>query len=146
MVETGKQICFIRRDRQDGALVYRRSARVPGIDDLHCFACDVHSSGEKTADDLIVLATSSMILKRQLKSCLFFLNSSLTRGLIPCFIIVALLIGCSKQKEKIPPLMSEDKGSGKIAVYQVMTRLFGNKNATNKPYGKRDENGVGKFN
>ena len=68
------------------------------------------------------------------------------RGLIPCLIIVALLIGCSKQKEKIPPLMSEDKGSGKIAVYQVMTRLFGNKNATNKPYGKRDENGVGKFN
>jgi glycosidase len=68
------------------------------------------------------------------------------RGLIPCLTIVALLIGCSKQREKIPPLMSDDKGSGKIAVYQVMARLFGNKNATNKPNGKRDENGVGKFN
>lgn len=42
--------------------------------------------------------------------------------------------------------MSEDEGSGKIAVYQVMTRLFGNKNTTNKTYGARDENGVGKFN
>ncbi|HTF20740.1 MAG TPA: alpha-amylase family protein, partial [Chryseolinea sp.] len=68
------------------------------------------------------------------------------RGLIPCLTIIALLIGCSKQKEKIPPLMSDDNGSGKIAVYQVMTRLFGNKGTTNKPYGTRDENGVGKFN
>lgn len=42
--------------------------------------------------------------------------------------------------------MSDDNGSGKIAIYQVMTRLFGNKNTTNKPYGTRDENGVGKFN
>jgi glycosidase len=42
--------------------------------------------------------------------------------------------------------MSDDNGSGKIAIYQVMTRLFGNKNATNKFYGTRDENGVGKFN
>ncbi len=42
--------------------------------------------------------------------------------------------------------MSEEYGSGKIAIYQVMTRLFGNKNTTNKTYGTRDENGVGKFN
>lgn len=42
--------------------------------------------------------------------------------------------------------MSEDEGSGKIAVYQVMTRLFGNKSTTNRTYGTRDENGVGKFN
>jgi glycosidase len=68
------------------------------------------------------------------------------RGILPCLIFIALLFGCSKQKEKIPPLMSDDNGSGKIAIYQVMTRLFGNKNATNKFYGTRDENGVGKFN
>src|SRR5690242_5503310 len=68
------------------------------------------------------------------------------RGLIPCLLIGVFLAGCSKQKEKIPPLMSDNESSGKIAVYQVMTRLFGNKNTTNKPYGTRDENGVGKFN
>ena len=34
----------------------------------------------------------------------------------------------------------------KAVVYQVFTRLFGNKNATNKPWGTIEENGVGKFN
>lgn len=33
----------------------------------------------------------------------------------------------------------------KIVVYQMMTRLFGNKVAVNKPYGTLEENGVGKF-
>lgn len=36
--------------------------------------------------------------------------------------------------------------SDKIVVYQIYTRLFGNLNTTNKFYGNRDENGVGKFN
>nr|WP_294775930.1 alpha-amylase family protein [uncultured Flavobacterium sp.] len=34
----------------------------------------------------------------------------------------------------------------KAVVYQVFTRLFGNKNITNKPWGTIEENGVGKFN
>ncbi|WP_340680452.1 alpha-amylase family glycosyl hydrolase [Paraglaciecola sp.] len=34
---------------------------------------------------------------------------------------------------------------GKAVVYQVFTRLFGNKNQTNKPWGTITENGVGKF-
>jgi glycosidase len=34
----------------------------------------------------------------------------------------------------------------KDVVYQVFTRLFGNKNTTNKPWGTIEENGVGKFN
>jgi glycosidase len=34
----------------------------------------------------------------------------------------------------------------KKVVYQVFTRLFGNQNATNKPWGTIEENGVGKFN
>ncbi|HYC86826.1 MAG TPA: alpha-amylase family protein [Chryseosolibacter sp.] len=38
------------------------------------------------------------------------------------------------------------KQSGKVVVYQMMTRLFGNKTANNKPYGTIEENGVGKFN
>ncbi len=33
----------------------------------------------------------------------------------------------------------------KPVVYQVFTRLFGNQNTTNKPWGTIDENGVGKF-
>ena len=36
--------------------------------------------------------------------------------------------------------------SDKIVLYQVYTRLFGNLNSTNKFYGTREENGVGKFN
>ncbi|WP_020607266.1 alpha-amylase family glycosyl hydrolase [Spirosoma spitsbergense] len=34
----------------------------------------------------------------------------------------------------------------KLVIYQVFTRLFGNQNSTNKSWGTRDENGVGKFN
>lgn len=34
----------------------------------------------------------------------------------------------------------------KKVIYQVFTRLFGNDNTTNKPWGTIEENGVGKFN
>ena len=34
----------------------------------------------------------------------------------------------------------------KQVVYQVFTRLFGNTNTTNKPWGTIEENGIGKFN
>ena len=34
----------------------------------------------------------------------------------------------------------------KINIYQVFTRLFGNTNTTNRPWGTLEENGVGKFN
>nr|WP_239530835.1 alpha-amylase family protein [Muriicola jejuensis] len=37
------------------------------------------------------------------------------------------------------------KGEGKIVIYQVFTRLFGNTNTNNKPWGTLEENGVGKF-
>ncbi|PAM95247.1 alpha-amylase [Flavobacterium sp. IR1] len=45
----------------------------------------------------------------------------------------------SKVKEGLPT-------NKKIVVYQVFTRLFGNKNTTNKLWGTIEENGVGKFN
>ncbi len=35
--------------------------------------------------------------------------------------------------------------SHKTVIYQVFTRLFGNTNTTNKPWGTLEENGVGKF-
>jgi hypothetical protein len=37
------------------------------------------------------------------------------------------------------------KAEGKPVVYQVFTRLFGNTNTTNKPWGMIEDNGVGKF-
>lgn len=40
----------------------------------------------------------------------------------------------------------ESPASKKVVVYQVMTRLFGNQQATNKPFGSIEENGSGKFN
>ncbi|NNK73766.1 MAG: alpha-amylase [Flavobacteriaceae bacterium] len=39
-----------------------------------------------------------------------------------------------------------DKTRKKEVIYQVFTRLFGNTNANNKPWGTIGENGVGKFN
>jgi glycosidase len=42
--------------------------------------------------------------------------------------------------------MTLEYSSRKLVIYQMMTRLFGNKNQLNKVYGTREENGVGKFN
>ena len=44
------------------------------------------------------------------------------------------------------PSKKEITPSSKVVVYQVFTRLFGNKNTTNKPWGTIAENGIGKFN
>ncbi len=41
--------------------------------------------------------------------------------------------------------IDEPVKTDKLVVYQLMTRLFGNKKTTNKYYGSREENGVGKF-
>src|SRR6187551_573562 len=60
--------------------------------------------------------------------------------------VVSLLNSCSQPKEKIPPVTTMEKSSGKMVVYQIMTRLFGNKTSTNKTFGTIEENGVGKFN
>lgn len=62
------------------------------------------------------------------------------------FILVVLAaVSCSRKKEEIPPVPVMENESGKIIVYQLMTRLFGNKDTLNKPYGTLQENGVGKF-
>jgi len=41
---------------------------------------------------------------------------------------------------------AEQANKYKPVVYQIFTRLYGNKNPTNKPWGTISENGVGKFN
>lgn len=58
---------------------------------------------------------------------------------------MVLILGCSQTKDQFPPDSAMKNSSGKIVIYQMMTRLFGNKNTTNKTYGTIEENGVGKF-
>lgn len=55
---------------------------------------------------------------------------------------LATLLSCNKQNNKSGEMKENE---GKIVVYQVFTRLFGNTNTTNKPWGTIEENGVGKF-
>ena len=47
---------------------------------------------------------------------------------------------------KINSETKENMTDNKVIIYQVFTRLFGNKNRNNKPWGTIEENGVGKFN
>ena len=62
-------------------------------------------------------------------------------------LIIAFLGSCTSPKERIPDTMPVTQStSSKLVIYQVMTRLFGNTNTTNKKYGTLQENGVGKFN
>ena len=63
--------------------------------------------------------------------------------------IIAILMLCScnnnKNMESLEKKVIEEKPKKQV-VYQVFTRLFGNTNTTNKPWGTIEENGVGKFN
>ncbi|MBF4484274.1 MULTISPECIES: alpha-amylase family glycosyl hydrolase [unclassified Flavobacterium] len=57
-----------------------------------------------------------------------------------------LFSACKTKDLKMNITKEEVPAERKIVVYQVFTRLFGNKNTTNKPWGTIEENGVGKFN
>lgn len=60
-------------------------------------------------------------------------------------LILIITLGCtSEKKSEIKEKSVSSKK--KVVVYQVFTRLFGNTNTTNKPWGTIEENGVGKFN
>ncbi|WP_412464337.1 alpha-amylase family protein [Flavobacterium mekongense] len=69
-------------------------------------------------------------------------------------LLLLMAIGCTAgsalaQNNKNAPMMKKVEAveqPKKYVVYQVFTRLFGNKNTTNKPWGTIEENGVGKFN
>lgn len=60
---------------------------------------------------------------------------------------ITIILSCQndKQTEAIKNMHNEKKDR-KTVIYQVFTRLFGNTNTTNKPWGTIEENGVGKFN
>ena len=60
--------------------------------------------------------------------------------------VVLLATACKTKDLKMNAEKKEIVDNRKIVIYQVFTRLFGNKNTTNKPWGTAEENGVGKFN
>ncbi len=59
--------------------------------------------------------------------------------------LIVIFVACNQEKKEQKEIMKSDK-IHKEVVYQVFTRLFGNINTTNKPWGTIEENGVGKFN
>jgi glycosidase len=59
--------------------------------------------------------------------------------------IFFLITACTRTTEKIPNVPASAESRKKMVIYQVMTRLFGNKVSVNKTYGTLQENGVGKF-
>ena len=69
------------------------------------------------------------------------------KKLIVTLLVVMTLLSCknSEEPQKISPMQTENPHKKEV-VYHVFTRLFGNKNTTNKPWGTIEENGVGKFN
>lgn len=61
-------------------------------------------------------------------------------------IVLLLLTTCCKPNLKEAQNMNmETIKERKTVIYQVFTRLFGNTNPNNKPWGTVEENGVGKF-
>lgn len=59
---------------------------------------------------------------------------------------ILALVACSPLIKKPAEPASLKAAQGKPVVYQIFTRLYGNTNTTNKPWGTIEENGVGKFN
>jgi len=60
-------------------------------------------------------------------------------------VVLISMASCETNKNEEKKVIQE-KDKKKAVVYQVFTRLFGNTNTTNKPWGTIEENGVGKFN
>ncbi|QLG45745.1 alpha-amylase family glycosyl hydrolase [Costertonia aggregata] len=63
-----------------------------------------------------------------------------------CTIFLLGLLACKTDDKSIKVNETIEFKEKKQVVYQVFTRLFGNMNTTNKPWGTIEENGVGKFN
>lgn len=61
--------------------------------------------------------------------------------------VCMVLFSCKNETNSTlnPNMVQNKEMKKKEVVYQVFTRLFGNTNTTNKPWGTLEENGVGKF-
>ena len=77
-----------------------------------------------------------------------YLNNIIMKRVILFGMITLTLTACSQTKNtnQISKNKKVTVVEKKKVVYQVFTRLFGNQNTTNKPWGTIEENGVGKFN
>ena len=69
------------------------------------------------------------------------------------FIVGSFVLGCGSNNE-VEPLEQRSAASdqsivatqsAKPVIYQMFTRLYGNQNVTNEPWGTIEQNGVGKF-
>jgi len=58
--------------------------------------------------------------------------------------VLSSVIACSPLHLDTQTTQLQDSKE-KVVIYQVFTRLFGNKSTSNKPWGSKEENGVGKF-
>ena len=67
-------------------------------------------------------------------------------NIVAGFSVMLIAMACKTKDSKMSGIQKESVSHKKEVVYQVFTRLFGNKIATNKPWGTIEENGVGKFN
>lgn len=70
------------------------------------------------------------------------------QSLLTLILAGLLSLACQNEKKEKLPMDTEHSSEvkkHKEVVYQVFTRLFGNTNTTNKPWGTLEENGVGKF-
>lgn len=63
--------------------------------------------------------------------------------IVATFLIIGSCIGRNEKQVNQP---SDSVKNQKLIIYQLLPRLFGNQNTTNKLYGTKEENGVGKFN
>lgn len=62
---------------------------------------------------------------------------------VACLITLSTVAQSNTDKKK---QINTSSSKQKLVVYQVFTRLFGNTNTTNAPWGTIEQNGVGKFN
>ncbi|MBO0590723.1 alpha-amylase family protein [Cellulophaga sp. E16_2] len=60
-------------------------------------------------------------------------------------LVLVVVFACKNDKKEGKIMKPTSSIKKKEVVYQVFTRLFGNTNTTNKPWGTIEENGVGKF-
>jgi len=68
----------------------------------------------------------------------------LLRRTLSC-LLAALLLAAPAHADATPPTADDSPQNGKVVIYQVFTRLFGNRQTANIPWGTREQNGVGKF-
>ncbi|MBO0933887.1 alpha-amylase family protein [Fibrella aquatilis] len=80
---------------------------------------------------------------RTRRTKLTFSRRAFTTGLLATGALSSPLMQAATELLKTPPPATP---TDKLVVYQIFTRLFGNTQTTNKPWGTLAENGVGKFN